>query len=83
MTPGQHRQKASRIERSLAKCTLEDAEATIEAAMLAGTHWFNAALHDMGFTPHERDVLHAQYLPGSDRLKLSLLRPKMLRPWTR
>lgn len=78
MTPDEHRLKASRIERSLAKCTPGDFEAMIEGAMLAGTHWFNAVLHDIGFTSFDRDILHAQYLPGHERLKLSLLRPELL-----
>ena len=78
MMPEQHRQKAERIERSLAKCSAEDFEAVIEGAMLAGTHWLNAALHAIGFTAPDRDVLHAQYLAGNDRLKLSLLRPDLL-----
>ena len=30
----------------------------IEAAMLAGTHWLNLALHRMGVTALQTDVLH-------------------------
>jgi hypothetical protein len=78
MTPQQHQAKAERIERSLAKCSPAQSEIVIEAAMLAGTHWFNAALHRLGYFPPEKDVMHAQYLSGADRLKLSLLYPDML-----
>lgn len=78
MTPQQHQAKAERIERSLAKCSPEQSEIVIEAAMLAGTHWFNVALHRLGYLAPEKDVMHAQYLSGADRLKLSLLYPDML-----
>ena len=39
----EHRAKALAIERSLARCTTADYETVIEAAMLAGTHWFISA----------------------------------------
>jgi len=78
MTPEQHQRKAERIERSLAKCSVDQPEIVIEGVMLAGTHWFNIALHRMGFSSPEKDVMHAQYLPGNERLKLSLLQPALL-----
>ena len=53
-----HRQKAERIERSLVKCTDGDWELRIEAAMLAGTHWANYALHRRGVTPEAEDIVH-------------------------
>ena len=53
MTPQEHRAKAERIERSLAKCGPTDYEMKIEAAMLAGTHWLNLALHRMGVSGPE------------------------------
>ena len=62
MTPEAHRAKAERIERSLAKCGPADYEMTIEAAMLAGTHWLNLALHRMGATDPRNDVLHTYML---------------------
>ena len=53
-----HRQKAERIERSLAVCTPSDWEIQIEAAMLAGTHWANYALHRRGVTIDGEDIVH-------------------------
>ena len=53
-----HRQKAERIERSLAACTPSDWEIQIEAAMLAGTHWANYALHRRGVTIDGEDIVH-------------------------
>ncbi len=70
-----HEAKAERIMRSLAKCTTGDYEAVIEGAMLAGTHWFNIALHRYGVTGTDDDVMHAEYLTGALRLKLSLVMP--------
>ena len=59
MSPEQHRQKALKIERSLAKLMPELVEIRIEAAMLAGTHWLNAALHHLGANSAESDVMPA------------------------
>lgn len=53
-----HRQKAERIEQSIAKCTASDWEIKIEAAMLAGTHWANYALHRRGVTVDDEDIVH-------------------------
>ena len=53
-----HREKAERIERSLAKCTDQDWEIRIEAAMLAGTHWANYALHRRAVTVDGEDIVH-------------------------
>lgn len=78
MTPDEHRAKAARIESSLAKCTRDEFEALIEGAMLAGTHWFNVALHELRIVGHDDDVMHAQYLPGHQRLRLMLLNPELL-----
>ena len=72
-----HEAKAERIMRSLAKCTAEDYEAVIEGAMLAGTHWFNVALHRFGASAADDDVMHAEYLTGALRLKLSLIEPNL------
>jgi hypothetical protein len=66
------------IKTALQKLTVADYEAVIEAAMLAGTHWFNSALHVMNLTDVHSDVMHAQYLSGDLRLKISLAAPAML-----
>ena len=54
MNAEHHRQQAERIERSLAMLGRDDWEMKIEAAMLAGTHWANYALHRRGVTPETR-----------------------------
>lgn len=58
MTPENHRNKAERIERSLALLTDTDWEIRIEAAMLAGTHWANFALHRRGVSADNEDIVH-------------------------
>jgi hypothetical protein len=70
MTPHEHRAKAEKIERSLAKLGATDYEMTIEGAMLAGTHWLNAALHDKGTTTAQDDVLHTYMLTVNALRKL-------------
>lgn len=70
MTPSEHREKAERIERSLAKCGAADYEMKIEAAMLAGTHWVNLALHRMGVTAPQNDVLHTYMLTVNELRRL-------------
>lgn len=67
MQPEQHRAKAERIEHSLSKCLPTDYEMKIEAAMLAGTHWVNFALHRMGTTEPTVDVLHTYMLTVNER----------------
>jgi hypothetical protein len=73
-----HRAKAERITRSLAKCSPSDYEAVIEGVMLAGTHWFNLGLHAFGLIPPERDVMHAEFLTGAERLKIGLVAPRLV-----
>lgn len=58
MRAEQHREKAERIERSLVHLGDEDWEMRIEAAMLAGTHWANHALHRRGLSTDAEDVIH-------------------------
>ena len=58
MKPEQHREKAARIERSLGLLDDQDWEIRIEAAMLAGTHWANFALHLRGVSAEGEDVIH-------------------------
>ena len=62
MKAHEHRAIAERIERSLAKCGAADYEMKIEGAMLAGTHWLNAALHDGSVTHSGDDVMHSYLL---------------------
>ena len=69
MSPQEHRVKAERIERSLAKCGPADYEMKIEAAMLAGTHWLNLVLHRIGVTPPQTDILHTYMLTVNELRK--------------
>jgi hypothetical protein len=70
MRPEEHRAAAQRIERSLAKCGPGDYEIRIEAAMLAGTHWLNAALHAAGVTRSGDDVMHSYLLTVNEYRRL-------------
>ncbi len=78
MSPEAHRAKAERIERSLAKCGPQDYEMKIEAAMLAGTHWLNLALHRMGITPPQTDVLHTYMLTVNELRKYRVADAELL-----
>ena len=78
MKPEFHRMKAERIACSMQKLTDADYETIIEACMLAGTHWFNFARHRMAIAGSERDIMHAEYLDGAQRVEISLLAPSLL-----
>jgi hypothetical protein len=78
MNPELHRSKAERIARSLEKCTAADYEALIEGAMLAGSHWFNYALHAYGLRAPEQDVMHAEFLTKAERAKLVLVSQELV-----
>lgn len=73
-----HRQKAERIERSLVKCTDADWEIRIEAAMLAGTHWANYALHRRGVTSDTEDIVHTTMTVVAYLKKYELAEGKLL-----
>lgn len=75
----QHIAAAERIERSLRKCTPEDVEMRIEAAMLAGTHWLNAALHRLGVTQPGKDVFHTYLLTVNEYRRLCVADEEMVR----
>ena len=77
MKSAQHHEIARNIERSLAKCAPGDVEMRIEAAMLAGTHWLNAALHDLGASRPEDDVMHTYMLTINDFQRLSATDPRL------
>lgn len=78
MTPERHREFAERITRSMEKVTTADYEAVIEGCMLAGTHWFNVALHEMGITAADHDVLHVEFMIVHERRKTWLVAPDMV-----
>jgi hypothetical protein len=73
-----HRQKALNIERQLAKCGPQDVEIRIEAAMLAATHWLNAALHACGANPAAQDVMHTYMLTVNEFRRLSAARADIM-----
>lgn len=81
MTPGQHRLKAERLERSMGKCATGDYEALIEGALLAAGHWFNLALHDMGFYPSARDVMHLTKMPLEDLMRVQAVAPALVQAY--
>ncbi len=78
MTPERHRDFAERITRSMEKLTTTDYEAVIEGCMLAGTHWFNVALHEMGMSAPDQDVMHVEYMVVHERRKAWLVSPAMV-----
>ena len=75
MTPEQHFAKGERITHAMSKLTTSDYEMVIEAAMLAGGHWLNGALHRCGMTRRDEDVMHVEYLPLAISTKMSLIAP--------
>jgi len=46
--------------------------------MLAGTHWFNYALHAYGLRAPEQDVMHAEFLTKAERAKLVLVSQELV-----
>ena len=66
MSPEAHLKKAERIERSLGRLTERDYEMRIDGAMLAATHYANMALHVLGLSVSERDIIHTEFLQVID-----------------
>lgn len=73
-----HRQRAERVERSIAKCGANDHEMKIEGAMLAGTHWVNFVLHQMRVTGPDQDVMHSYMLTVNELRKFSVAEEEMM-----
>jgi hypothetical protein len=73
-----HRARAERIERSLALLTEDDWEIRIEAAMLAGTHWANYALHRRGVSVDAEDIVHTSMCVVNTLRKYSLAEGRLL-----
>jgi len=78
MKPADHREKAERIERSLARLTDQDWEIRIEAAMLAGTHWANHVLHRRGLSAEGEDIVHTTMCAVNLLRKYELAEPELL-----
>jgi hypothetical protein len=80
MQAHEHRAAAERIERSMRKCSEEhDHELLIEAAMLAGSHWLNARLHDQGLSKAGDDVMHTYLLSVNQCRRLSVAQPEAMK----
>ena len=79
MKAEQHRQRAERIERSLALLGPADWEMKIEAAMLAGTHWANYALHRRRVALDHEDIVHTSMLVVNTLRKYSIVEGELLR----
>jgi hypothetical protein len=75
MQPHEHRAAAARIERSIAKLLPADHELLIEAAMLAGSHWLNARLHETGLRNDRDDVMHTYLLTVNECRRLAVAEP--------
>jgi hypothetical protein len=73
-----HRLKAENIERSLKLLSEDDWEMKIDAAMLAGTHWANYALHRRGVTSDREDIVHNLMLVVGMLRKYSLAEGELL-----
>lgn len=78
MKPERHRHLAQRIERSLRRCGDQDWEMKIEAAMLAGTHWANYALHLQRVSGLSEDIVHTSMLVVNVLRKYSILEGAMM-----
>ncbi|HEY5856299.1 MAG TPA: hypothetical protein VIW24_20225 [Aldersonia sp.] len=79
MRAERHRVLAERIERAVAHCGERDPEMKIEAAMLAGTHWANYALHRHGVCSEDEDIVHTSMLVVNTLRKYCIVEPDMLR----
>jgi hypothetical protein len=63
-----HRKKAERVERTMAKLNPADHhEAIIDACMVIAGHWINYALHRIGITADDHDVVHAYFVTEFER----------------
>lgn len=78
MTPDRHKELAHNIERSLRHCGENDWEIQIEAAMLAGTHWANFALHQHGVSSPAEDIIHTSMLALNVYRKYSIVEQPMM-----
>ncbi|MFF4764063.1 hypothetical protein [Streptomyces sp. NPDC001292] len=73
-----HVELASNIGRSLPRIGPDDHEMAIEAAMLAGTHWLNAALHADGVAGEDEDVVHCSMLVVNTVRKYAVAEPALV-----
>ena len=74
-----HIDKAERFTRSLERCGPDDWEARIEGAMLAATHWVNMTLHEVGILHEDHDMIHTDFLTGTDMARFELVAPGLVK----
>jgi hypothetical protein len=78
MLPEEHIAKAKRIEASLRRLSASDFEIRIDGAMLAATHYTNLALHRLGLTKPDRDIIHTEFLRVIDYRRFSAAAPVLV-----
>lgn len=78
MKAAHHRDMAERIERSLDRLGDDDWEMRIEAAMLAGTHWANYALHRRALSTDTEDIIHTSMCVVNTLRKYALAEGSLL-----
>lgn len=78
MKPEDHRTRAERIERSATLLTEDDWEIKLEAAMLAGTHWANYALHCRGASSEHEDIVHTSMCVVNTLRKYALVEKELI-----
>lgn len=78
MSPADHAKRAERIGASVHRCGASGYEVAIEGAMLAGSHWLNAALHASGLTAEDQDAMHSEFLTLGERRRIDLALPGMV-----
>ncbi|KRF10390.1 hypothetical protein [Nocardioides sp. Soil796] len=83
MKPAEHRRLAERITNTLALLGSKDPEIRIEAAMLAGTHWVNHALHHHGVSTPDQDMVHISMSLVHAVRTYSIVEPEMIAALTR
>lgn len=73
MTPELHRRKAERVSRTILRLDPRaDHEMIIDGTMIAASQWINYALHRMGVTRPDFDIMHAYFVTGFERQHYAL-----------
>ena len=68
MSPELHRRKAERVSRTILRLDPStDHEMIIDGAMIAASQWINYALHRLGLTRPDFDIMHAYFVTGFER----------------
>jgi electron transfer flavoprotein alpha/beta subunit len=78
VSPARHAALAQRITASVHRCGPAAYEVAIEGAMLAGSHWMNAALHAAGISGEDHDAMHSEFLTLGERRRIELTLPGLI-----